>query len=334
MIEIDASTGEGGGQVVRTAVVLSLLTGTSTRLRGIRAGRESPGLKWQLLLFLDAVRSIADVEMTGATKGSTDLTFIPGPIRGGTQRLRSEVAIAIPLVLDGLLPICAFAKEASDLQVDGATDIEGAMTLDYFRHVIVPRFPQAQILEVRRGYYPTAGGSVCFHIQPGAPPPISSVLRPIERIELYASASEDLRKTAICEEALLGASSALGRYHLCSEAKVEYTFATCSGGSITAVAVLENGSRLGIGVPLTVARPPSALGAQVGRDLLTSALAGSADALGADSILLSLSLVGGTIQLADVTLHARATISICQRFLGPLFRIDGRTISVDHPWCR
>lgn len=334
MVRIDASVGEGGGQAVRTAVVLSVITGQPAHLSGIRAGRERPGLKWQLLLFLQAVSAISDTQMTGAQKGSTELTILPGTVFGATKRFSSDVAISIPLVLDALLPVCAFAKEASDLRVDGATDVAGAMTLDYFHHVLSPRFPGARILEVRRGYFPSAGGSVRLRVEPDPPPPITALSGAIEGIKLYAVASDKLRPSKICEAALDGASSVLRRRGLSWQPMLEYASTSCDGGSLAAVATLQNGARLGVDALLTHGASPSAVGERVATRLLAVTRRGGIDECATDSTLLLLALVGGRLQVPDLTPHAGTTMAVCEKFLGQLFAIDGSAVRVDHPWYR
>jgi RNA 3'-terminal phosphate cyclase (ATP) len=154
---VDCRQGEGGGQAARTAIALSLITGHAARLRGVRADRDNSGVQWQLLLLLEALEAISFSHFSGGRKGSTELSIRPGTIRGGTYHLKSHRAVSIPLILDTLMLVCSFADGVSDLRVEGATDVQGAMTLDYFRHVGLPRCA-ATLCDVQRGYFPCAGG--------------------------------------------------------------------------------------------------------------------------------------------------------------------------------
>jgi len=85
-IELDGSKGEGGGQILRSALTLSMCTGKPMRIKNIRAKRKSPGLMRQHLTAVQAAAAICSAEVTGATIGSTELSFIPNAIKGGDYR--------------------------------------------------------------------------------------------------------------------------------------------------------------------------------------------------------------------------------------------------------
>src|SRR5271165_748572 len=85
-IELDGSFGEGGGQILRTSLTLSLLTGRSFHLRNVRAGRPKPGLQPQHLMSVGAAGTIGQARMRGASLGSSDLVFEPGEVRAGSYR--------------------------------------------------------------------------------------------------------------------------------------------------------------------------------------------------------------------------------------------------------
>src|SRR5260221_13461860 len=107
MIRIDGSFGEGGGQILRTSLSLSLATGKAFRIEKVRAGRERPGLLRQHLTAVLAAGEVGGAEVQGATLGSTELTFSPGPIRAGECRLSWASAgtgqIRLQTVMRGLM---------------------------------------------------------------------------------------------------------------------------------------------------------------------------------------------------------------------------------------
>src|SRR5512137_404113 len=102
MIEIDGSFGEGGGQIVRTAVALSAVTGKPVRITKIRLGRPKPGLAAQHARAIMALAGICDARTSGATPGSSEITFSPGVIRGGSHRVEIGTAGSVTLLMQCL----------------------------------------------------------------------------------------------------------------------------------------------------------------------------------------------------------------------------------------
>src|SRR5262245_52089002 len=106
LLELDGSFGEGGGQILRTSLALSLLTGRGFHLRNVRAGRQKPGLQPQHLMSVRAAATVGQAQLRGATLGSTDLVFEPGEVKPGRYRFDIGTAGATSLVLHTLyLPL-------------------------------------------------------------------------------------------------------------------------------------------------------------------------------------------------------------------------------------
>src|ERR1700759_1132169 len=119
MIELDGSQGGGGGQILRTALTLSMITGTPFRIERIRAGRSKPGLLRQHLTAVNAAAQICGAEVSGAEAGSQTLSFVPGKIRGGNYRYAIGTAGSCTLVLQTVLPALWFADAPSTVTVSG-----------------------------------------------------------------------------------------------------------------------------------------------------------------------------------------------------------------------
>lgn len=156
--------GEGGGQVLRTSLALSLLTSTPLRMRNIRAGRAKPGLMRQHLLAVQAAASISEAELSGAELGSRELTFRPSKIRGGQHRFATSGAGSTSLVLQTiLLPLVLSAEEPSQLTFEGGTHNPMAPPFDFVERALLPLLARLGIrLEVelnRHGFYPAGGGA-------------------------------------------------------------------------------------------------------------------------------------------------------------------------------
>lgn len=170
MIEIDGSEGEGGGQIVRTSVALSVLTGKPVRIRNIRAKRDKPGLRRQ---HLTAVRAAAEtcggtIECSGL--GATSLTFFPQAIRSGDYRFNIGSAGSTSLVLQTVLPGLMFSTEHSSLVLEGGTHNPGAPPFDFLAKVYLPLVRRmgatVEATLERPGFYPAGGGRVSFQIGP------------------------------------------------------------------------------------------------------------------------------------------------------------------------
>jgi RNA 3'-terminal phosphate cyclase (ATP) len=120
-ITIDGSEGEGGGQILRTALALSLVTGRPFRIEGIRAGRKKPGLLRQHMTAVNAATEVSGARVSGADLGSRTLSFEPSQVRGGDYRLAVGTAGSATLVLQTVLPALLFAREPSRLTLEGGT---------------------------------------------------------------------------------------------------------------------------------------------------------------------------------------------------------------------
>ncbi|HMY75467.1 MAG TPA: RNA 3'-terminal phosphate cyclase, partial [Blastocatellia bacterium] len=119
MITIDGSYGEGGGQILRTSLALSLITGQPLRIEKIRAGRKTPGLLRQHLTSVLAAAKVGQAEVVGAQLGSTQLSFTPGRITAGEYHFAIGTAGSTTLVLQTVLPALMIADGKSKLTLEG-----------------------------------------------------------------------------------------------------------------------------------------------------------------------------------------------------------------------
>jgi RNA 3'-terminal phosphate cyclase (ATP) len=138
MIVIDGARGEGGGQVLRTALALSLVTGQIFRIDNIRAGRARPGLLRQHLTCVNAAVEIGGAEALGAHLGSTSLTFRPGSVRPGSYRFAVGSAGSVGLVLQSVLPALLVTPGAFQLDIEGGTHADSAPPFEFLASAFVP----------------------------------------------------------------------------------------------------------------------------------------------------------------------------------------------------
>ena len=138
MIRIDGSSGEGGGQILRSSLSLSLATGKEFRSENIRAKRERPGLLRQDLTAVLAASEISGARVEGASLGSRTLSFVPGPVRPGTYRFVIGTAGRGTLVLQTILPALMTASEPSQLMIEGGTHNLQAPPFDFLKKAFLP----------------------------------------------------------------------------------------------------------------------------------------------------------------------------------------------------
>jgi len=180
-IEIDGSHGEGGGQILRTALALSCLTGVPVRLANIRRGRPKPGLMPQHLAAVRAAQAATGAKVAGAERGSAELLFEPGSLRGGEIRLDVGTAGATTLVLQTLLPALVCAAATSRIVLTGGTHVPWSPCFEYVAEVLAPALGamgcSVRAGIERHGFYPAGGGTLTAEVHPGRPRPLTLIER-------------------------------------------------------------------------------------------------------------------------------------------------------------
>jgi RNA 3'-terminal phosphate cyclase (ATP) len=187
ILTIDGSQGEGGGQVLRSSLALSLVTGRPFVIEKIRAARKKPGLMRQHLTAVLAAAEISGAEVEGAALGSRRLVFSPGPVRAGDYTFRIGTAGSATLVLQTVLPTLLVAEVDSNLTLEGGTHNPMAPPLDFLEKAYLPLVnrlgPHVEVHLVRPGFYPAGGGEFTVHVQPA---PQLGRLELIERGQIIA----------------------------------------------------------------------------------------------------------------------------------------------------
>ncbi len=176
MLTIDGSYGEGGGQVLRTALALAAITGRPVRIEQIRAGRRKPGLRPQHLTAVRALAKICDAELEGARLNAQELTFMPrARPQAGTytfdvaQVAKGGSAGSVSLLFQAVLLPLALAEGTSRLTLRGGTHVAWSPPFDYLKRVYLPTLARMGIeakVNIRKwGWYPLGGGEVQATVQ-------------------------------------------------------------------------------------------------------------------------------------------------------------------------
>jgi RNA 3'-phosphate cyclase len=170
LIHVDGSQGEGGGQVLRNAVALSVLTDKPVEIEKIRANRPNPGIKAQHYIAIKSIQDLCNADAKGLEVGSDKLTFIPGEIKGGNHKFDIGTAGSIVLVFQACILACLNITEPVTLNVTGGTDVRWSPSWDYFENVFLPLVNKMNFSVesklIKRGYYPKGGGEAEITIKP------------------------------------------------------------------------------------------------------------------------------------------------------------------------
>jgi RNA 3'-terminal phosphate cyclase (ATP) len=338
MLHIDASYGEGGGQLVRTAVALSAITGQAIRLDNVRAKRDKPGLAPQHLTAVQAVASLCNANCEGLELRAQTFNFAPRRLHGGEFRFDVGTAGSITLVLQALLPALLCAREPSRVSVIGGTDVRAAPPLDYFRHVLLGLLghmgAKARCRVLRRGYYPRGGGEVEVAVEPAhltrleldEPGQLLSIEGCAHVAHLPLSIAERMRTAAV------GGLADFGHLAHIDTLALGGADAMGTGGAVACWATMQH-TVLGAGRVAERGVRAETLSEIVGVELASELAArATLDIHAADQILIYLALAGGHFTTRTMSSHAQTAIWLIEQFLPVHFEVvpdsDGAKVRV------
>ncbi|MFO0959267.1 MAG: RNA 3'-terminal phosphate cyclase [Isosphaeraceae bacterium] len=330
LITIDGSQGEGGGQILRTALTLSLLTGRPFRIVKLRANRDKPGLRPQHLTAVESAARLGG-EAEGARVGSRDLTFRPQPYSPRDMLLDIGTAGSTALVLHTLhLPIALKAESPIRLTLEGGTFNYRAPSYPFLAETwrwhmarmglpIGLKMPSA-------GYYPRGGGKLEAWIEPGQPSAIVEVEKaPLSRIRVTAGTT-NLAGRGIAER--MNERVRERREEAGIEAEIEFVEAEWPGnGAGAAVAIVaEHGDRASTFVGLGErGKAAEQVADEAVEELLAfEASEGAIDPHSADQVLLPMAMAQGRsiFTVSEVTDHLRTQAQVIPMFLDRSIRIE------------
>lgn len=193
-LEIDGSFGEGGGQIVRTAVTLSCILKRPIKIKNIRKGRSKPGLKPQHLAILKILKKICDANSGNVKIGSTDLQFIPNEMKSFELTEDVGTAGSMSLISQVLIPAVAISKKNLKIKIKGGTNVSWSPTIDYTKVILKELYARMGIkfsLNIsKRGYYPRGGGVIELEIFPTKKiNPINLKNKKTKNVEIFCSFS-------------------------------------------------------------------------------------------------------------------------------------------------
>ncbi len=361
MLELDGSFGSGGGQMLRTALALSTITGISFKMINIRAARPSPGVKQQHLTGIQALALLSNAKVIGDTLKSREITFIPGKYVGKNQTIDIKTAGSITLLLQSILLPAMFASKAHTLTIIGGTDTIWSPLSDYLINVIQPqikRFCNNLAISVKkRGYYPKGGGILEVKISPLLDrnsfddfnkfrKSLSTVVSPfnltanpkIVSIDGNVNASNNLSKRNVAERIADAANAKLAFLKISILISREYSASLSDGCGITLWVKCSTNKEFTPETPVILGAdrvgergiPAEKIGEEAANKLINEINSGACvDEHLADNLIPFMALVPNSqIKASTISPHTKTNIYVVEKFLGKMFEIQDNIIKI------
>ncbi len=333
MITVDGSRGEGGGQIIRTAVGLSAVTQEPVEIRDIRAGRPQPGLKQQHITAIGAVGELCDAHVEGNVLGSKELKFEPKKVPGGSVNARVATAGSLGLVLQALLIAGTAAKKEVRVSLrGGGTWGKWAPPVEYTKYVLAPLLAKmgygVDINVNKHGFYPRGGAVVDCVLKPGKLKPLClGDAGKVVAVKGISIASGDLVKSKVADRQAKACRLKLyERLRVAPKINVEYADTECVGSGILIWKECES-SVLGASALGGKGVRAEDVGAEAAAQLLKEG--GAVDKWAADQLIPFMGLAGPSqLTVSEVTGHAKANAWVTEQFLGKKFSLDRASITV------
>lgn len=346
MIELDGSFGEGGGAILRQALALSAATGKGFKINNIRKGRCNPGLAPQHLAAVNAAKDLCNAEVKGHFVGSTEISFMPGELKGGRFKIDIGTAGSITLLLQSIILPSVFAGKKISFNIKGGTDVKWSQPYDYFKFVFLPQMNRYADIEAnlfKRGYYPKGGGEIKISItgKYTLDDEIPSILlleqKKLLQIKGVSHASIDLEKARVAERQAESARLQLNELKIPVNIKHEYSNTYSTGSGLTLWAIygeeeidLINPVVLGADSLGDKGKKSEEVGKEAAENLVKFINSNAAvDAYLADQLIPFMALAGGLIKTSEVTNHVKSNVYVAQKFLNVKFIIKENIISCE-----
>jgi RNA 3'-phosphate cyclase len=353
IIQIEGSTLEGGGQIIRTALSLSTLTGKPFNVVNIRKGREQPGLKNQHLYAIRALKEICGAKVEGDFLGSTELLYVPGQLKGGKYEIDIQTAGSITLVLQAILMPLVFADKNSTVTITGGTDTAWSQPIDFLNEVLLPHLRKycssIEIKTIKRGYYPKGQGKVIVELKPKyhlndfssfeeLQKKVSEEVTKIDLIEQgsimvirgISHASADLQKAKVAERQSESAKPLLKKYNVPIDIRTEYNQTESTGSGIVLWAVFAKNNDININNPIILgadvlgekSKPSEKIGEEAAKKLIKEIESKKpVDKLLSDNLVPWL-IFGGKFKATELTLHTKTNVWVVNNFFKDKIEID------------
>ena len=241
-LKINGGYGEGGGQIIRSAITLSCITKQPIHLENIRKNRKDEGLRPQHLTAIRILQKIANAKVIGAKIGSTELKFIPGNIESLELIEDVKTAGSISLILQVLIPVVAISHKKLSLIIKGGTDVLWSPSMDYTQYVLKEAYSRIginfSIKLTKRGYYPKGGGEIKLEVYPSKLKSINFSQRKTNNLKLICTFSKISREIIIEKIKIIKEKFSKTSFNV--EVEIKEEKAIDSGASLLLYSIDEN----------------------------------------------------------------------------------------------
>ncbi len=327
MLEIDGSRGEGGGQMVRTTVAMSTVTGIPVHLTRIRENRPTNGLSKQHVAAVNAVARMAGSHVEGCNIGSDELKFIPGDEQFYNIDVNISSAGSISLVLQAMLLGARNHTQRLTVDICGGTNVMWAPPIDYYQSLLFPMMNRmginADAKIIDRGFYPQGGGRVIATLDP------IGGIKPLNLDSLGDLVA--VRGTCFCQrlpewipKEMMASCSEAFKPYADVEFEVQTTEGSSQGAGLVLVAEYENGM-LGSNALSSRGHPPDKCGRDAANDLIREMTSGSTmDIHTADQLLpyMAMSRECSSFSVSRISRHLLSQMDTLESFLDVKFGVE------------
>jgi len=328
MIVIDGSEGEGGGQVLRTALALSLVTGQPFEIKNIRANRSRTGVMRQHVTAIEAACAVGGADCDELEIGASEISFVPGQVKPGEHHFAVGTAGSTGLVLQTVLPPLMLAGAPSRLIIEGGTHNIYAPPFDFIERVFLPILnrmgPRVTAKLVRPGFYPSGGGRIEVEIEPVSKlTPIDLVVRgELRRVQAKAVVAALPGEIAVRE---LDAANRVLEWPEEARKIEQLPERTGPGNILMLEAEFDHVTEITSGFG-KLGVPAEAVGLQAAKRMAGYLASGAAAGpYLADQLLLPMALAGGgSFTTVKPTGHSRTMIEVLSKFLPVTASFDTR----------
>jgi RNA 3'-terminal phosphate cyclase (ATP) len=330
LVKIDGSHGEGGGQILRTAISLSAISGKPIEVTNIRANRTNPGLRPQHLAGIKIIADLFHAKSENLKVGAEWIRFSPSDkFEGGSIKFDIGTAGSIPLILMTVVPAVSLSNNSLQIEVTGGTDVKASPTIDYIKHIVAKSYlsigPKFSVDVLKRGYYPKGGGVVQCTIKPCKTP---------STIELLATQYLEPKIISVCSQLpvhvakrqISSALIALEKKDIrCSNYTASIETSISPGSSILIYSAADFGLYVGGDSIGELGKRAESVGTEAAMRFLDSTLAqATVDPFLADMLVLPLALSKGRsrYRVARVTQHLLTNLHIVSEIVRCKYSIE------------
>lgn len=340
MIKIDGSFEEGGGQILRTALALSIITQKPFDIYNIRINRPQPGLKPQHLYCIKAMQQITDSKAEEVFLGSKKIRFIPQPIKKSKIDIDLKTAGSITLFLQSILLPCIMSNKKIIINVKGGTDVKWSMLWDYYNEIIISHLKRYATIDskiIKRGFYPKGQGDVLIKIKNNNSNKKLNLFEKGKLIHIkgISSAPKNRINDHFSERQANSAKHVLSQFNC--PIKIDSRYHEDENNSFISLwaTYSKDENEIDLNNPIKIGSDflgkdnlPEEIGSIAANKLVNEINSGAVcDEHLADNLIPFLAIYGGKIKTSKITKHILSNIYVCETFLNSKIEIEGNYIT-------